>query len=172
MRPFTPIAFAAALFASAPGHAQSAGGDDPGHRFAPGLAQTFLSEIQKQLAERRYYDGPTTGEVSPATRAAVAAFQRDVGLPADGIADQAVIDMLNFGPRVMAHGTGATSAPPTPGPEKTALQSRPRAAGRGDDPPPPLASPQPPVTAEPPPGEAPDVKHDPPPPENGPAVAI
>ncbi|MDA8232317.1 MAG: peptidoglycan-binding domain-containing protein [Magnetospirillum sp.] len=107
MRLSAPIALAAALLIAVAAQAQSVnGGADPGHRFAPGLARIFVAEIQRQLAQRRYYDGPASGEVTPATRKAVAAFQHDVGLPVDGIADQSVIDMLNFGPKVSAGGAG------------------------------------------------------------------
>ena len=86
--------------------------EDPGHRFAPSLAQAYVAAIQRQLAERGYFTGPATGLVTPRTRAAIAAYQKDVGLPADGIADMAVINMLNFGPRVYAGG----AAPPPPAP--------------------------------------------------------
>ncbi|MGE5503154.1 MAG: peptidoglycan-binding domain-containing protein [Actinomycetota bacterium] len=85
-----------------------------GHRFAPGLAQSCISEIQRQLAQRRYYAGPADGRVSAATRAAIRDYQADVGLPVDGIADQAVLNMLNFGPKVAKGARVAADLPPAP----------------------------------------------------------
>jgi peptidoglycan hydrolase-like protein with peptidoglycan-binding domain len=90
--------------------------DGDGHRFAPGLAESCISEIQRQLGARKYYAGPVDGRVSAATSAAIRAFQADVGLPVDGVADQAVLNMLNFGPQVTKGGAAAVAAAPPPQP--------------------------------------------------------
>jgi curli biogenesis system outer membrane secretion channel CsgG len=62
-----------------------------------------LSEIAAELRARGYYNGPVVlGVETPALRAAVAAFQRDAGLPATGRAELAVFNELQLGREAVA----------------------------------------------------------------------
>ena len=45
--------------------------------------------IQKALKKAGYYSGPLDGKVGPGTRDAIAAFQKDNGLTADGVCGRA-----------------------------------------------------------------------------------
>jgi peptidoglycan hydrolase-like protein with peptidoglycan-binding domain len=51
---------------------------------APGLMTIYTQAAQEELARRGYYDGPIDGVAGPATRAAIARYQEDYGLPPDG----------------------------------------------------------------------------------------
>ncbi|HJV41619.1 peptidoglycan-binding protein [Caulobacter sp.] len=53
-----------------------------------GLAQTVLSQLG-------YYQGPRDGVASPALRMAIAAYQRDQGLPASGVIDGETLSHLS-----------------------------------------------------------------------------
>jgi localization factor PodJL len=46
-----------------------------------------VAAAQRALSQLGYYRGPTDGRVSPALQAAAAAWQRQQGLPADGVID-------------------------------------------------------------------------------------
>jgi peptidoglycan hydrolase-like protein with peptidoglycan-binding domain len=94
----------------------------PGHHFAPNLAQIYITDIQTLLAARGYYAGPLNGQITPATQAAIAAYQRDIGLPPTGIADQGLTNILHFGPKVMA---AAPAAPTPPPPDEAPPQPQP-----------------------------------------------
>ena len=50
----------------------------------PPALDTGLAAIQRRLAELGYDPGPADGRAGPRTRAAIQAFQRARGLPADG----------------------------------------------------------------------------------------
>lgn len=55
---------------------------------APATAETELASlvqsIQRELADRKLYDGPVDGRKGPKTAAAIAAFQTSIGMPASG----------------------------------------------------------------------------------------
>jgi peptidoglycan hydrolase-like protein with peptidoglycan-binding domain len=155
MRVSAAIAASIVLLASA-AYGQSA---DSGHRFAPDLAPIFIADIQRQLGERGYYSGPADGRMNAAAQAAITAYQHDIGLPMDGIADLTVINMLNFGPQIVAsqnhHSEQVAAAAkvdvkltetPPPPPSTSAPSAK---SADSDGPPRPLAAPRPAVSISP-----------------------
>jgi hypothetical protein len=54
-------------------------------------------QVQQALANAGYYQGPIDGIVGPGTSNAIAAFQRDNGLPVTGTITASLIDTLNQG---------------------------------------------------------------------------
>lgn len=88
-------AFAAifCLFLSVPALAQT---QAPGHAFAPGLAGPNIEDIQRLLEARGYRAGPPTREMTPPLRAAIRRYQRDAGLPVDGVASPALQNHLHY----------------------------------------------------------------------------
>jgi len=68
----------------------------PGHAFAPGLAGPGIEDIQTQLEARGYRAGPPTREMIPQLQAAIRRYQRDAGLPVDGIASPALQNHLRY----------------------------------------------------------------------------
>ena len=59
------------------------------------LASPDLVTAQRALNQLGYYQGPTDGAASPALRMALAAYQRDQGLPNTGAADPATLAKLS-----------------------------------------------------------------------------
>ena len=53
------------------------------------ISAVFVAQLQQALRVLGYYDGPVTGVYDDATTAAVAALQRDLGLPETGVYDEA-----------------------------------------------------------------------------------
>ena len=49
---------------------------------------------QRALSRLGYYQGPRDGSASPALNAAVAAYQREQGLPTTGALDDATVSKL------------------------------------------------------------------------------
>ena len=66
-------------------------------RFASGLVQSNIADIQDQLARHGYAPGPVTGLVNKTTCLAVLAYQRDARLEATGILDPMLQNQLHFG---------------------------------------------------------------------------
>lgn len=62
---------------------------------AAGVSPQALQTAQRALSRLGYYQGPTDGAASPALRLAVAAYQRDQGLPATGALDQTTVSKLS-----------------------------------------------------------------------------
>ena len=65
---------------------------------APTPAATASPDVvtaQRALNQLGYYQGPTDGAVSPALRMALAAYQRDQGLPTTGATDPATLAKLS-----------------------------------------------------------------------------
>jgi lytic murein transglycosylase len=60
----------------------------------PGLSRAEKKEVQQRLLDRGYDIGAADGAIGPRTRAAIAAFQDSVGLPADGRAGMRVLSAL------------------------------------------------------------------------------
>lgn len=60
----------------------------------PGGPGGVVSQIQSELARLGYYNGPIDGLYGAETRRAVYRYQQDVGLPASGEIDQALLDAL------------------------------------------------------------------------------
>ncbi|MGH7089768.1 MAG: peptidoglycan-binding domain-containing protein, partial [Stellaceae bacterium] len=81
--------------------------------FAPGLEMISVHDVQEQLIARGYYPGPADGVANEATIRAILAFERDYGLPTDGIAGPVVQNMLHFLPMRPKPALLASLAPPT-----------------------------------------------------------
>ncbi len=78
----------------------------PGSRvqvMPPQMGLAYARTIQKELDDRGYDVGPADGVIGPRTRRAIEAYQRDAGLPVDGLATDTLLDHLLFArPRVRA----------------------------------------------------------------------
>lgn len=69
------------------------------------MEAAYVLGVQKELLAHGYRPGPADGIAGPQTRAAVRAYQRDAGLPVDGIADKRLLDHLKFAqPKVYTFG--------------------------------------------------------------------
>lgn len=69
------------------------------------MEAAYVRGVQKELLAHGYRPGPADGIAGPQTRAAVRAYQRDAGLPVDGIADKRLLDHLKFAqPKVYTFG--------------------------------------------------------------------
>jgi peptidoglycan hydrolase-like protein with peptidoglycan-binding domain len=66
-------------------------GPPPGGALAQRQA---IIDVQKGLASLRFYTGPADGIFSPATRAAIVAFQQSAGLEATGRMDDALVGRM------------------------------------------------------------------------------
>ncbi len=69
-----------------------------------------VKRIQQKLAELGYYNGSVDGIFGSRTQSAVKAFQRNVGLTADGIAGPATLLYLGLGGSGGGNNTGYTDA--------------------------------------------------------------
>jgi localization factor PodJL len=61
----------------------------------PSPAQAGLGTAQRVLSQLGYYQGPRDGAASPALRMAIAAYQRDQGLPSSGALDAETLSRLS-----------------------------------------------------------------------------
>ena len=61
----------------------------------PGLSRAERREVQELLMKRGFDIGAADGAIGPRTRAAIEAFQKSAGLPADGRAGQRVLKALS-----------------------------------------------------------------------------
>jgi hypothetical protein len=82
--------------------------------FAPALELISVHDIQLQLLARGYDPGPATGIVTAATERAIRAFERDYGLPQDGIAGPVLQNWLHFLPRRPRPAPSPAMAMPNP----------------------------------------------------------
>jgi lytic murein transglycosylase len=64
------------------------------------LSRSAVEELQRLLAERGFDSGKIDGVVGPATRAAIRGFQLKAGLPADGYADDDLLDAVRRSPKL------------------------------------------------------------------------
>lgn len=79
----------------------------------PQMGLAYARAIQKELAERGYDTGPADGVIGPRTVRAIEAYQRDAGLPVDGVATDTLLDHLLFAlPKVRARPAPRRPAPP------------------------------------------------------------
>lgn len=74
-------------------------------------ANPRVLQVQSVLRDLKFYDGPVDGLTGPATRAAVAAYQKALVLPQSGQIDDALLVSLGIGGR-----TGAIAPVPQPAP--------------------------------------------------------
>lgn len=79
-----------------------------------GAPQQLVTAIQRELAARGYGSGPPNGKLSDETRKAIAAFEKDHGLPVTGAPSDELLRRILLGEAVApGGGTGsvATAAP-------------------------------------------------------------
>jgi peptidoglycan hydrolase-like protein with peptidoglycan-binding domain len=69
------------------------------------MARAYVEKLQRELGIRGYAAGPIDGIMGSRTRAAIRAYQRDVGLQVDGIASKELLEYMMF------NDGGATSGP-------------------------------------------------------------
>jgi len=62
----------------------------------PQMEQAYVVGIQKELRAHGYDAGPVDGALGPRTAAAIRRYQRDAGLPVDGVASKELLDHLKF----------------------------------------------------------------------------
>jgi hypothetical protein len=70
--------------------------DGPIYTYGELLPDQVIANVQEALQEAGYYFGPITGSLSVETRAALANFQRDYGLPITGAIDQPTVETLGL----------------------------------------------------------------------------
>jgi hypothetical protein len=70
--------------------------DGPIYTYSNLLPDEVISNVQTALQDAGYYYGPITGSLSVDTRAAIANFQRDYGLPITGAIDEPTVEALGL----------------------------------------------------------------------------
>src|SRR5262249_16292183 len=70
--------------------------DGPIYTYSNLLPDEVIANVQTALQGAGYYFGPITGSLSIDTRAAIANFQRDYGLPITGAIDEATVGALGL----------------------------------------------------------------------------
>jgi hypothetical protein len=70
--------------------------DGPIYTYGDLLPDQVVANVQIALREAGYYVGPVTGSLGPATRAALANFQRDYGLVITGAIDEPTVQSLGL----------------------------------------------------------------------------
>ena len=70
--------------------------DGPVYTYSNLLPDEVISNVQTALQGAGYYFGPITGSLSVDTRAAIANFQRDYGLPITGAIDEPTVEALGL----------------------------------------------------------------------------
>jgi Putative peptidoglycan binding domain len=70
--------------------------DGPVYTYSNLLPDEVISNVQTALQGAGYYYGPITGSLSVDTRAAIANFQRDYGLPITGAIDEPTVEALGL----------------------------------------------------------------------------
>lgn len=71
-------------------------GHTPVEVMPPAMRAAYIAGIQEELAAHGYRPGPADGVLRPATARSIAAYQRDAGLPVDGVATKELLDHLKF----------------------------------------------------------------------------
>jgi len=75
-------------------------------QMSPGMANAFVRGIQEELAVHGYRPGAVDGLAGARTVRAIRAYQRDAGLPVNGLASKELLDHLKFSlPKVYANPT-------------------------------------------------------------------
>ncbi len=70
--------------------------DGPVYTYSNLLPDEVIANVQTALQDAGYYYGPITGSLSVDTRAAIANFQRDYGLPITGAIDEPTVEALGL----------------------------------------------------------------------------
>ena len=70
--------------------------DGPVYTYSNLLPDEVIANVQTALQDAGYYYGAITGSLSVDTRAAIANFQRDYGLPITGAIDEATVEALGL----------------------------------------------------------------------------
>jgi Putative peptidoglycan binding domain len=70
--------------------------DGPIYTYGDLLPDQVVVNVQSALQEEGYYYGTITGSLGPATRAALAAYQRDHGLVITGAIDEPTVELLGL----------------------------------------------------------------------------
>jgi hypothetical protein len=70
--------------------------DGPIYTYGNLLPDQVIVNVQSALQEEGYYSGPITGSLSPATRQAIANYQRDYGLAVTAAVDEPTIEALGL----------------------------------------------------------------------------
>jgi hypothetical protein len=70
--------------------------DGPIYTYGNLLPDEVIANVQVALQDAGYYSGPITGSLSGETRAALANFQRDYGLPISGAIDEPTVETLGL----------------------------------------------------------------------------
>ncbi len=70
--------------------------DGPIYTYSNLLPDEVIANVQTALQDAGYYVGPITGSLSIDTRAAIANFQRDYGLPITGAIDEPTVEALGL----------------------------------------------------------------------------
>ena len=70
--------------------------DGPIYTYSNLLPDEVIANVQTTLQDAGYYYGPITGSLSVDTRAAIANFQRDYGLPITGAIDEPTVEALGL----------------------------------------------------------------------------
>jgi peptidoglycan hydrolase-like protein with peptidoglycan-binding domain len=70
--------------------------DGPIYTYGDLLPDEVIANVQVALQDAGYYSGPITGSLDVETRAALANFQRDYGLPITGAIDEPTVESLQL----------------------------------------------------------------------------
>jgi len=76
-----------------------------------GALQQLVTAIQRELAARGYGSGPANGKLSDETRKALAAFEKDHGLPITGAPSDELLRRILLGEAVAPGGSTGSVAP-------------------------------------------------------------
>ncbi len=66
-------------------------------RVSGSYSDSLAVDVQQALKRRGYYKGGIDGDIGPASRSAIRAYQSDRGLPVTGRIDRALVDALGIG---------------------------------------------------------------------------
>jgi peptidoglycan hydrolase-like protein with peptidoglycan-binding domain len=114
--PSGPTAGAAPTSVPPAAHTAPSTAGAPAHTAVVVHPSAAVAELQKELAELNYYEGPIDGIDGPATRQAITYLQRDAGLPQTGVMNAATEAALqNF----LAHGNNQMNPASHPRPAPT-----------------------------------------------------
>jgi hypothetical protein len=70
--------------------------DGPIYTYGNLLPDQVIVNVQRALSDAGYYSGGFTGSLAPATRAAIAAYQRDAGLAVTAVVDAPTVQSLGL----------------------------------------------------------------------------